>query len=52
MTTYKYRDESGFVKRTIDYMFIAENNYFQQNKVVVQALMDPNDLETMKLIDT
>ena len=26
-TTFKYREESGYVKRTIDYMFFAENNF-------------------------
>jgi len=27
-TTFKYRKKEGWVKRTIDYIFIAKNNYF------------------------
>ena len=50
-TTFKFRDEEGYVKRTIDYMFLAENNYFPQNKVWVDQYMDPNDLESGNLID-
>ena len=26
-TTFKYRDETGFQKRCIDYMFMADNEY-------------------------
>ena len=27
LTTFKYREDSGYVKRTIDYMFVADNNF-------------------------
>ena len=27
-TTFKYRQNEGWVKRTIDYMFIARNDYY------------------------
>lgn len=41
-TTFKYREESGYVKRTIDYMFLAENRFQQQNKVVVEQMLNNN----------
>ena len=44
-TTYKFREESGFVKRTIDYMFFAENEYYQNNKSNVLEYYDNNDLQ-------
>lgn len=49
-TTFKYRDEGGYVKRTIDYMFFADNN-FPQNQIILEALMDTADLEKNKQID-
>ena len=42
-TTFKYREESGFVKRTIDYMFLADNQYSQ--KVLVKEYIDNADFE-------
>jgi len=40
-TTFKYREESGYVKRTIDYFFLAKNQYFHSNKVKILAYLDP-----------
>jgi len=40
-TTFKYREESGYVKRTIDYFFMAKNQYFENKRVKVLALLDP-----------
>ena len=44
-TTHKFRDESGWVTRTIDYMFMAENEYFNSNKVIVEEVLDTLDRE-------
>ena len=44
-TTHKSRDESGWVTRTIDYMFMAENEYFNSNKVIVEEVLDTLDRE-------
>ena len=38
-TTMKYREAEGLVKRTIDYMFILENKWFQKGGAsVIQKL--------------
>ena len=43
-TTYKYREESGFVKRTIDYMFVAKNEWLEKNKIDVLAYITPENV--------
>ena len=45
-TTFKYRNESGFVKRTIDYMFLADNDFYQKNGVTVKEYIDMADYES------
>ena len=31
-TTFKYRKKEGYVKRTIDYIFLAKNNWYKANQ--------------------
>ena len=40
-TTFKYRENQGYIKRCIDYMFVCENQYFKDNKVVIEEYLDP-----------
>ena len=42
-TTFKYRTETGYVKRTIDYMFLSNNKASQ--KVSVKEYIDNADFE-------
>ena len=49
-TTFKYRDDTA-IKRTIDYIFLAENKYFNDKKVIVTEMLDPQDLETENLLN-
>lgn len=49
-TTFKFRNETGYQKRTIDYMFLCENN-FPQSQVTVEALIDPMDLQDDKQLN-
>jgi len=32
-TTFKYREKEGWVKRTIDYIFMAKNDYYNNHGV-------------------
>lgn len=45
LTTFKYREESGLVKRTIDYMFVADNQFYQANGMELVSFLDLNDIE-------
>ena len=44
-TTFKYKEETGYQKRCIDYMFLADNKYYQKNNVVIEEYIDPKNLE-------
>jgi len=44
-TTLKHREKEGWVKRTIDYMFLMKNKWLAENELVVEQFMDPKDLE-------
>jgi hypothetical protein len=44
-TTFKYRKAENWVKRTIDYIFMAQNEYTNKNKVTVSKYMDPAQIE-------
>ena len=35
-TTYKYRQKEGWVKRTIDYIFVLNNSMFYKQPINVQ----------------
>ena len=39
-TTFKFRDAEGYVKRTIDYFFLAENEFQKKNKMIVEEMLD------------
>jgi len=53
LTTFKYREKEGWVKRTVDYIFIAKNRYFNKNNIpVIKRCMDPSDLEKEALLNT
>ena len=51
MTSFKYKDtekfqqNQGWVTRATDYIFMAGNNYYSQNGVIVEASLDPDDIE-------
>ena len=34
-TTFKYREKEGWKKRTIDYIFMADNDYYKKNKCII-----------------
>lgn len=57
MTIFKYDDkekyscQEGWVKRTIDYIFLATNDYFKQFGCVVEACMDPDDIDKMGMLN-
>ena len=36
-TTFKYRKKEGWIKRTIDYIFIQKNNYYKDYGVLVES---------------
>lgn len=44
-TTFKFRAKEGWVKRTIDYIFMAQNDYYKSNKCLIGEVLDPQDLE-------
>ena len=44
-TTFKYREKEGFVKRTIDYMFLAKNEYLKTKRVQVEEYLEPADVK-------
>ena len=50
-TTLKFRKKEGWVKRTIDYIFIAKNNYFKNNDISIGSYIDTKDLENNGLIN-
>ena len=50
-TTFKYRKKEGWVKRTIDYIFIAKNDYFNENNVSVSEYLNPADLQKEDLLN-
>ena len=41
----KYRAKEGWVKQTIDYIFVAKNEYYNKNGCIIEEYMDPIDLE-------
>jgi hypothetical protein len=43
-TTFKYRKNEGWVKKTVDYIFIGKNQYMKKSGVVVEEFMDPADI--------
>ena len=52
LTTYKYRaKDKGWVKRTIDYIFLKQNEWYRDNGIIVMALLDPGDLEDKQLLN-
>ena len=51
-TTFKYTDKEGWIKRTVDYMFIAKNDYFNDNIPVIKRYMEPLELEQDGLLNT
>ena len=40
-TTHKFREKEGWVTRTIDYIFVANNEFRKANNVTVSKFMDP-----------
>ncbi len=46
LTTFKYTAKEGWVKRTIDYIFMAQNDYYQRHKCAITKCLDPSDVET------
>lgn len=51
-TTYKYRAKEGWVKRTIDYIFMAKNQFANRDKAFVSRYMDPAQVERDGLLNT
>ena len=51
LTTYKFRAKEGWVKRTIDYIFMAQNDYYKNNKCMITQCLDPSDLEVEGLLN-
>jgi len=50
-TTFKYRKKEGWVKRTIDYIFMAKNEFYESNDVAITEFLDPGDLEKENLLN-
>ena len=50
-TKFMYREADGWIKKCVDYVFIATNAYYQLNGVAIQAVMDPEDLEKDGLLN-
>lgn len=50
-TTFKYTAEEGWVKRTIDYIFIAKNDWFEESGCTISQYLDPADLERDDLLN-
>jgi len=51
-TTFKYREKEGWVKRTIDYIFLLKNKYSLNNGVTIKEYLDPGDLERDRLLNS
>ena len=52
LTTFKYRDdEIGWRKKTIDYIFVVRNHWYNNNLCRVLKHMDPGDLESEGLLN-
>jgi len=51
LTTFKYREKEGWVKRTIDYIFMARNDYYNTNKCTISECLDPSDVEKEGLLN-
>ena len=52
-TTFKYRGkDSGWVKRTIDYIFMAKNDYYTNHGVQILECLDPSNVEKDGLLNT
>jgi len=50
-TTFKFHAQEGWVKRTVDYIFIAKNDYYKKNGCAVLEYLDPSDLERDGLLN-
>lgn len=52
-TTFKYRASEGWVKRTIDYIFLYHNQYtMKKGGAVITQVMDPTQVERDGLLNT
>ena len=51
-TTFKYRKKEGWIKKTVDYIFMCTNEYYNMNGCTIQSIMDPGDLAKDNLINT
>ena len=51
-TTFKFREKEGWVKRTIDYIYVAKNDYYNKHGgVQIIEYLDPGDVEKDGLIN-
>ena len=50
-TAFKYVKAEGWKKKAIDYIFMARNNYFTKNRVVVTGFMGAPELRRDDLMD-
>ena len=45
MTTCKHRQADGLVKRTVDYIFLQKNEYYQNKTVHIIQYQNPSDID-------
>ena len=50
-TTFKHRAKEGYVRHTIDYVFVLKNEWFKSSNLKVVGFTDAEDLETNGQID-
>ena len=42
---FKYTAEEGWLKKTIDYIFVAKNDWLKESGYTISQYLDPADLE-------
>ena len=50
-TTYKYRKDEGWNKRTIDYIFMANNTFDDYYRMRIMQRLDPGQIEQKGLLN-